>query len=240
MRIDKYLSECSQFSRKELRDIIRKGRVTVNGSVVRDFAMHIDTDAQVAIDGVVARYRKYIYLMLNKPAGFLSATEDDRDPVVTELVPKELRHFNVFPAGRLDKDTEGLLILTNDGQFDHNLTAPRKDVCKRYFARLDAPASPEDAAVFAEPMDLGDFTAKPGRLHLTDVPDEVYIDIAEGKFHQVKRMCEKVGKRVIFLKRVAIGGLVLDASLAAGKVRELDEAELSAALAPGFDALPEL
>ena len=173
-------------------------------------------------------FRKFIYLMLNKPQGYLSATEDDHDPVVVDLVPEDLKHFAPFPVGRLDKDTEGLLLLTNDGKFDHELMSPRKNLYKRYYAELDAPAVPEDIDSFAAGMEFKEFTAKPARLEIDPVdPKKVYVEIAEGKFHQVKRMCERVGKNVLFLKRVAIGELKLDETLPCGSVRELTAEELA-------------
>jgi 16S rRNA pseudouridine516 synthase len=166
--------------------------------------------------------------MLNKPQGYLSATEDDRDPVVTDLLPEDLKHFAPFPVGRLDKDTEGLLLLTNDGQFDHELMSPRKNLFKRYYAELDIPATAEDVEAFAAGMVFKEFTAKPARLEIDPLDSrKVYVEISEGKYHQVKRMCERVGKNVTFLKRVAIGSLQLDAALECGKVRELTTEELA-------------
>ena len=228
IRLDKYLSNASSYSRKDVRGLVKRGAITVNGIAAKLADMKIDEENDlVCVNGERIVYRKFIYLMLNKPAGYLSATEDDRDPVVTDLVPEELRHFSVFPAGRLDKDTEGLLLLSNDGDFCHRLMSPRKSVFKRYFAQLDAPATKEDVELFASGMDLGDFTAAPGRLFLTENPCEVYVEIAEGKFHQVKRMCAKAGKNVLFLKRTAIGQLQLDPALQPGDIRELTESELA-------------
>lgn len=237
MRLDKYLSDATAHSRKELKSFIRRGQVTVNGAVVKVPEFQTDENAQITLNGEPVRYRKFVYLMMNKPAGFISATEDGNAPVVTELLPEEYKHFNLFPAGRLDKDTEGLLILTNDGSFGHRITAPRRKVWKRYFAILDLPAEAGDCRAFAEPMDLGDFVFAPGELHITADAKQVYVDISEGKFHQVKRMCEKVGKRVTYLRRCAIGGVELDLHLAPGECRELSEAEL-ALLEAG--TLPEL
>lgn len=226
MRLDKYLSDASAFSRRELKSLIRGGKVSVDGSVVKTPEFQVGENSQVCLNGEAVHYRKFVYLMMNKPAGFISATEDGNAPVVTELLPEKYRHFEVFPAGRLDKDTEGLLILTNDGQFGHRITAPRKKVWKRYFARLDAAIVPEDAEIFAQGMDLGDFIAAPGRLVMTGNPYEVYVEITEGKFHQVKRMCAKVGKNVIYLKRCAVGGVELDEKLSPGNCRELSNEEL--------------
>ena len=147
---------------------------------------------------------------------------------MVELVPQEFQHFAPFPVGRLDKDTEGLLLLTNDGQFDHELMAPAKNLYKRYYAELDLPACEEDIELFAAGMQFKEFTAKPARLEIcTDDPRKVYVEIAEGKFHQVKRMCERAGKNVLYLKRVAIGNLLLDESLPTGSVRELTADELA-------------
>ena len=182
----------------------------------------------VSVNGKVVFYRKFIYLMLYKPEGYLSATEDDRDPVVVDLVPEDLKHFAPFPVGRLDKDTEGLPLLTNDGQFDHELMSPRKNLYKRYYAELDAPAELRDIAQFAAGMVFKDFTAKPAKLEIDpDDHKKIYVEIAEGKYHQVKRMCERIGKNVVFLKRIAIGDLKLDETLECGKVRELTAEELA-------------
>ena len=228
MRLDKFLSESTPYSRKEIKHLAVKGNISVNGTVIRKSDIQVTENDCIEVNGEKVSYRKYIYLMMNKPAGYLSATWDARDPVAVELLPGEYKHYDPFPAGRLDKDTEGLLLLTNDGQFDHAVTSPRKNVFKRYFARLDHPAEPEDIKTFQSGMDLGDFIAKPAKLEITDHPEEVFIEVAEGKFHQVKRMCEKTGKHVIYLKRISIGELVLDPALAPGEVRELTAGEIAA------------
>lgn len=231
MRLDKYISACGVASRSEVKRLIRAGAVSVNGETAKAADMKIDENSDtVCVSGKELRYRKYVYLMLNKPQGYISATEDKHYRVVTELVPEEYSHFNVFPVGRLDIDTEGLLILTNDGQLDHEITSPKKNVYKRYFAVLDSPAQPEDIEAFAAGMEFSDFTAKSAYLEITDNPCEVYIEIAEGKFHQVKRMCARVGKNVVFLKRVSIGSLMLDEELAVGEVREMNREEVGKAL----------
>jgi len=228
MRLDKYISDSTACSRREIKKLIRYRAVTVNGEVVVNADVQVDESAKICINGKRILYRKYVYLMLNKPQGYLSATEDKHDPVVVDLVPEEYRHFQVFPVGRLDKDTEGLLLLTNDGQFDHALMSPKKKVMKRYYAELDQAAQPEDVETFRAGMEFQDFTAQPAVLEITDDPKKVYIEIAEGKFHQVKRMCQRIGKEVLFLKRVAIGALKLDETLAPGAIRELtaDEYQL--------------
>ena len=227
IRLDKFLSEASPYSRRDVRGLVKRGAVSVNGVPAKAPDMKVNENQDViCVNGEHIIYRKFIYLMMNKPQGYLSATEDDRDPVVIDLLPEEYRHFSPFPVGRLDKDTEGLLLLTNDGQFDHELMSPRKNLFKRYYAELDQPAVEEDITSFASGMEFKEFTAKPARLEIDpDDPRKVFVEIAEGKYHQVKRMCERVGKTVIFLKRVAIGPLQLDGTLAAGQVRELTQEE---------------
>lgn len=230
MRLDKFISNCGVASRSEVKKLVKNGCVTVNGVPAKKADISVDENSDViCVNGTELNYRKYIYLMLNKPQGYISATEDKHYPVVVDLIPEEYSHFNVFPVGRLDIDTEGLLILTNDGRFDHNMTSPKKNVYKRYFARLDKPAEEKDIEIFAAGMKFKEFTAKSAKLEICENPKEVYIEIAEGKFHQVKRMCERVGKTVVYLKRVAIGSLVLDENLGLGEIRELTDEELKAA-----------
>lgn len=226
MRLDKYIADSGNESRKDIKKLIKQGLVTVDGAVCTHAETQVTEDSAVCVNGREIHYRKYVYLMLNKPSGYVSAVFDKKYPVVTELVGEEYAHFEVFPVGRLDIDTEGLLILTNDGQLSHELTSPKKNVYKRYFARVDKPMEEADIETFGQGMEFKEFTAKPARLEITDNPCEVYIEIAEGKFHQVKRMCERVGKNVTYLKRIAIGGLCLDETLPLGGVRELTEEEM--------------
>ena len=227
MRLDKYISNCGAATRSEVKKLVRGGAVTVNGTAAKKADMKIDESTDVIeVMGERLIYREFVYLMLNKPQGYISATEDKHYPVVVDLVDEEYAHFNVFPVGRLDIDTEGLLLLTNDGHFDHELTSPKKNVYKRYFARVDKPMEEKDIDAFKQGMEFKDFTAKSARLEITSNPCEVYIEIAEGKFHQVKRMCERVGKNVTYLKRVKIGDLMLDEELGIGEMRELSEEEL--------------
>ncbi|MEF2702108.1 MAG: pseudouridine synthase [Hominilimicola sp.] len=226
MRIDKYISGCGYASRKDVKKLIKQGLVFINGEVCKKPEEQTDENSIVEVDGERLIYREFVYLMLNKPQGCVSAVYDKKYPVVTEFVPEEYEHFEVYPVGRLDIDTEGLLILTNDGQFAHEMTSPKKDVYKRYFAVLDKPMEEKDVEIFAGGMEFKEFTAKSAKLEITENPNEVYIEIAEGKFHQVKRMCERVGKTVTYLKRVAIGNLKLDKSLEKGEVRELTKDEL--------------
>lgn len=226
MRIDKYIANCGYASRRDVKKLIKQGVVTVKGEVCKKAEAQVDEDSVVCVNGEQLVYREFVYLMLNKPQDYVSAVFDKKYPVVTDLVGEEYAHFEVFPVGRLDIDTEGFLILTNDGQFAHEMTSPKKNVYKRYFARVDKPMEESDIEEFAKGMEFKDFTAKSARLEITDNPCEVYIEIAEGKFHQVKRMCERVGKTVTYLKRVAIGGVMLDESLPLGGVRELTQQEL--------------
>ena len=226
MRIDKYIANCGYASRRDVKKLIKQGAVTVNGEACKKAEAQVDEDSVVCVNGEQLVYREFVYLMLNKPQDYVSAVFDKKYPVVTDLVDEEYAHFEVFPVGRLDIDTEGFLILTNDGQFAHEMTSPKKNVYKRYFARVDKPMEENDIEEFAKGMEFKDFTAKSARLEITDNPCEVYIEIAEGKFHQVKRMCERVGKTVTYLKRVAIGGVMLDESLPLGGVRELTQQEL--------------
>ncbi|MFR7720547.1 MAG: pseudouridine synthase [Hominilimicola sp.] len=226
MRIDKYISGCGYASRKDVKKLIKQGLVFIDGEVCKKPEEQTDENSIVEVDGERLIYREFVYLMLNKPQGCVSAVYDKKYPVVTEFVPEEYAHFEVYPVGRLDIDTEGLLILTNDGQFAHEMTSPKKDVYKRYFAVLDKPMEEKDVEIFAGGMEFKEFTAKSAKLEITENPNEVYIEIAEGKFHQVKRMCERVGKTVTYLKRVAIGNLKLDESLEKGEVRELTKDEL--------------
>ncbi|MBO5723245.1 MAG: rRNA pseudouridine synthase [Lentisphaeria bacterium] len=227
MRLDKFLSDSAKYSRKEIRKLIRYRAVAVDGEVCIHADRQVESSSCVTVNGKWIPYCKYVYLMLHKPQGYVSAVEDKADPVVVSLVPEDLRHFNVFPVGRLDKDTEGLLLLTNDGQFDHALMSPRKEIFKRYYAELSGPLPENAVSLFREGMDLGDFTTKGAFLEVTEDPCKVYIEISEGKFHQVKRMCEKAGSTVTYLKRISIGPLKLDDSLAPGDVRALTEEELA-------------
>ncbi len=226
MRLDKYISNCGYASRKDVKKLIRQGLVTVDGEVCKKAEAQVNGQSIVKVNGETLKYREFVYLMLNKPQGYVSAVFDKKYPVVTDLVSEEYSHFEVFPVGRLDIDTEGFLILTNDGQFTHEMTSPKKDVYKRYFARVDKPMEEKDIDEFAKGMEFKEFTAKSARLEITENPCEVYIEIAEGKFHQVKRMCERVGKTVTYLKRVSIGDVALDENLSLGEIRELTEEEL--------------
>lgn len=224
-RIDKILSNSGIGTRKEVKQLIKNSVVKIDGVTVKSPDTKVDASCSViTVNDTPVIYKKYIYLMLNKPQGYVSATEDNVYPTVTELVPLEYLHYNVFPVGRLDVDTEGLLILTNDGKFAHNVASPKKHIEKEYFVVPENDISEEDTAIFSKPMNLGDFTTMPALLKKCD--NGCCVTIHEGKFHQVKRMFEKINNSVVFLKRIRIGGLMLDDNLDLGETKELSEGDL--------------
>jgi 16S rRNA pseudouridine516 synthase len=230
MRLDKLLSNMGYGTRKEVKQLMKKGAVRVNAVTVKDAAMHVDTvKDEVTILGEKVVYKEFMYLMMNKPQGVLSATEDKRDQTVIDLVDADYNMFELFPVGRLDKDTEGFLLLTNDGKLAHNLLSPKKGVPKTYYAHIEGIVTEEDTKRFSEGVILDDgYETKPGQLRILKSADisEIELTITEGKFHQVKRMFEAVGKQVIYLKRLSMGPISLDESLALGTYRELTEEEL--------------
>lgn len=231
MRLDKYLADCGVGSRKEARACIRGGRVTVNGSVARTDGQQVQEGADsVCIDGEELIYRRYLYLMLNKPAGVVSATQDKQYKTVLDLVPSQYRHFDLFPVGRLDIDTTGLLLLTNDGALAHRLTSPRHHADKVYEAEVAGTAGDEDRKQFREGIRLEDgYLCMPAELCVLEAGavSTVRLTIQEGKFHQVKRMFEAVGKRVLSLRRLSMGGVELDETLGEGELRPLTEQEIA-------------
>ncbi|WP_156288570.1 pseudouridine synthase [Oceanobacillus salinisoli] len=231
MRLDKLLANMGYGSRKEVKTILKKKQVTVNDVIVKDGSKHIDTNQDmVKVDGNKVNYQKYIYLMMNKPSGVISATTDQREKTVIDLLTDEYRLFQPFPVGRLDKDTEGLLLLTNDGELGHRLTSPNKEVGKTYFARIKGKVTSVDVDKFKQGIILDDgYQSKPAELNILQTGDisEIEVTITEGKFHQVKRMFEATGKKVNYLKRLRMGRLELDDSLDVGEYRELNKEELT-------------
>ncbi|POZ55276.1 Ribosomal small subunit pseudouridine synthase A [Lysinibacillus sphaericus] len=233
MRLDKLLANMGYGSRKEVKQLLKQKAVSVDGTYVKDAAMHVDPEQQnVVVFGERVVYTEFVYYMMNKPPGVISATEDLRDETVIDLLDPLHQHFQPFPVGRLDKDTEGLLLLTNDGVLAHNLLSPKKHVPKVYYAKIEGIVTQEDGERFARGVELDDgYVTKPGKLViLKSAPQsEIELTIQEGKFHQVKRMfeAEAVGKRVIYLKRLSMGSLQLDESLALGEYRELTPEELA-------------
>ena len=227
-RLDKLLSDSGRFTRSEARNAVRAGRVRVNGVVVRKPEEKYDADTdRICADGELLSCSSFRYLMLYKPAGVLSATDDPRQPTVLNLLPPELRRQGLFPVGRLDKDTTGLLLLTNDGDFAHRVISPKKHVPKRYRAQLDGPLTPEDAAAFAQGITLADGTAcLPAKLKIA-ADDVGIVTVYEGKYHQVKRMFAARGRSVLALHREQIGALALDGTLKPGEWRALSREELT-------------
>lgn len=214
-------------SRKDVKSLVKKKRITVNNQIITKADIHVDPNQdQVMVDHILIDYKKYIYLMLHKPAGYLSATEDQRQKTVLDLIKKQDKVLEPFPVGRLDKDTEGLLLLTNDGQLAHELLSPKKHVEKTYIAKLVKDISNQEVKQFEQGVILDDgYTTKPARLRA--IKDKmVEITITEGKFHQIKRMFKAVDNKVVYLKRLSMGGLFLDDSLNIGEYRELTAEEL--------------
>lgn len=227
MRLDKFVSACTGESRTDAKKLIKSGKITLDGEICKKADASTE-GKKVCLCGKELIYREFVYLMLNKPKGYVCATEDREHKCVVELLAEEYDTFDLFPAGRLDIDTEGFVLLTNDGSFAHDITSPKKGIQKTYFAILDKAATPDDIKTFKEGMEFKEFTAKDAVLEICQNPKEVIIKISEGKFHQVKRMCERVGKKVVYLKRLAIGDVKLDPTLATGEYRELSEKEIAA------------
>ena len=227
IRLDKYLADLGTASRQEAKRFIRAGRVTVDGAVcTAPEAKLAPETAAVCLDGVPLRYAKYRYYMMDKPAGVLTATEDRRQPTVLDLLPPELRRLGLAPVGRLDKDTTGLLLLTNDGAFAHRVISPKHRVPKVYLARTDGMPTAADAARFAAGVTLGDGTrCLPAKLEPLPEEGTCRVTVREGKYHLVRRMLAGCGTPVLALRRVAIGALALDPALGAGGFRALTEAE---------------
>lgn len=226
MRLDKLVSDAIGVTRKDSKNLIKKGLVSVNGEIIKDVGANVSEKAELVIEGKKAEYKKFIYLMMNKPQGYISATDDKRQKTVLDLLPEQFLRYDLFPAGRLDIDTEGFLLLTNDGQTAHNLLSPSKKVKKEYFARLLLPLSLSDKEKIEQGVDIGGYVTKPSSIVMKG-ENECVISIVEGKFHQVKKMFESVGNKVIFLKRISFASLPLDESLAVGEYRFLTEEEVN-------------
>lgn len=228
MRLDKYLADSGVGTRKEIKAIVRSGAVTVDGVAVCNPSFYVNEGkAAVCINGTPVQYKKYIYIMMNKPDGYVSATFDKRLPVVTDLLDEYSLGFEPFPAGRLDIDTEGMLILTNDGELCHRILSPKNHIHKKYLVNSDLPVTDEDIAAFESGITLDDgYECMPALLEYGEDENTSFVTICEGKFHQVKRMFEAVGKRVIYLKRVSMGNLPLDEALPKGAYRELSDEEI--------------
>ena len=230
MRVDKLLSNVGVASRAELKKYCKQGLISVNGKVINNPGVQVDSENDdVRFNGEKIVYREFVYIMLNKPDGYISATYDKYDPIVLDLIDQSYLVFEPFPVGRLDKDTEGLLVLTNDGQLAHRVLSPKKHVPKTYYAKIQGKVTEEDILAFEKGVILDDgHETMPSQLKIlkSDDMSEIELTIHEGKFHQVKRMFESVGKKVVYLKRLSMGKLKLDESLKLGEYRELTEEEV--------------
>ena len=236
MRLDKYLVACAVGSRTEVKNFLKAGRVTVNGKKEKSAKLQINEDTdEIYFDGQKLDYEEFVYYMMNKPQGVISATEDPKQKTVLDLLDDLARSKEVFPVGRLDIDTHGLLLLTNDGKLAHALLSPKRHVEKTYLALVKGMMTNADVETFAQGIPLKDFTCQPAKLALVSVDTEkhqslVRVTIAEGKFHQVKRMVAYCGKEVVDLQRLTMGTLTLDEDLKRGEWRRLSKEELEGLL----------
>ncbi len=229
MRLDKYLADSGIGTRSDVKELIRKGRITLNGETIKksDYKIDLELD-RICLDSVPVLYQKYAYYMLNKPAGVVSATNDNVNSTVIELLKNENRK-NLFPVGRLDKDTTGLLLITDDGDFAHKILSPRKHISKTYLAQLDGELNESDRCRLEQGIDIGDDKITLPAVLKREVNESnlIRITIMEGRYHQVKRMFQAVDRCVLTLKRVQIGDLKLDESLAEGSYRSLTREEIA-------------
>lgn len=228
-RLDKIIASQGQYSRSDVKKLVKQGRVTLDGIAVKSSDIKADPEkAVIAIDGRVLGYKKHIYIMLNKPKGVISATEDPTQPTVIDLVPKEMRREGLFPAGRLDGDTTGFVLITDDGDFAHRILSPKNHIMKTYIATLQRELTDEDAEAFRNGIELKDGTLclEAEVKALAGTVPMAQVRICEGKYHQVKRMFAALGNKVLELRRVKMGELSLDEGLPEGQCRELTEEEL--------------
>lgn len=236
MRLDKYLVACAVGSRTEVKNFLKAGRVMVNGKKEKSAKLQVNEDTdEICFDGQKLDYEEFVYYMMNKPQGVISATEDPKHKTVLDLLDDLARSKEVFPVGRLDIDTHGLLLLTNDGKLAHALLSPKRHVDKTYLAQVKGIMTQEDVEKFAQGIPLKDFTCQPARLELVTIDTEknqsqIRVTIAEGKFHQVKRMVAYCGKEVVDLQRLTMGTLTLDENLKRGEWRRLTKEELEGLL----------
>lgn len=233
MRLDKYLSHAGLGTRKEVKQLLKTGRICVNGEPVKQPNFHVQTTDQITLDGEIVSYEEFVYYMVNKPQEVLSATRDATQPTVLDLLSDEDYRSDLFPVGRLDKDTVGLLLLTNDGALSHQLLSPKKHVSKEYMAEIVGIMTEKDQMSFLEGIELeGNEICQPARLEILHINEEqgtsrVKITLVEGKYHQVKRMVAACGKKVQHLQRISMGSLRLDDELAEGDYRRLSSEEIA-------------
>ncbi len=228
MRLDKYISACGIASRKETATLAKRGEISLNGEIVKRADIHIDENKDcVVLKGEKITYRKFTYIMLNKPSGYISATEDGRLPVVTELLPPTLQKIGLFPCGRLDKDTLGLMLLTNDGKLSHFLLSPRHHVSKKYAFECEAPLISGAEEQFLAGMEIdGGVLCREAKLECDGTRRRGFVTLLEGKYHQVKRMFEALENKITYLERVEFAGIPLDTSLSRGEWRFCTEEEI--------------
>lgn len=230
-RLDKILANMGYGTRKEVKKLVKSNLVEVNGEKVKDPSINVDPKKdKILVENEIVDYRKFIYIMMNKPEGVVSATVDNYDETVIDLLEEEYKVFNPFPVGRLDKDTVGLLLITNDGELNHKLISPKWNVDKVYYAEINKEVDDRDIEAFKNGIVISEgYKCRPGKLEIIKSDEngaEVYVTIQEGKFHQVKRMFEALDKEVVYLKRVKFGNINLDETLKEGEYRELTEDEL--------------
>lgn len=229
MRLDKVLSNGGTGSRKEIKELVKKGLISVNDNKIRDSAVHVDPEADtITVNNQRFIYKKYIYIMLNKPNGVITATADKFNKTVLDLIDESYKKYNLFPVGRLDKDTEGLILLTNDGDMAHSILSPKKHIPKKYFVKFLGKLLEKDIETFEQGVILEDgYKTMPSQIKVLteDEYSSAELIIFEGKFHQVKRMFEVLGKKVVYLKRLSIANLILDPTLELGQYRELNDDE---------------
>lgn len=222
MRLDKYLSDMSIGTRSTVKELIKKGHIKVNDKVIKKSDYKINITDQIKVDDQEIKYAEYEYIILNKPQGYLSATQDKTQPTIMDLIKSKRK--DLVPVGRLDKDTEGLILITNDGKLNHELLSPENHVLKKYYVEVDEKIREYAIEIFAKPIDLGDFISKPSKLEIID-DYKAYLTISEGKYHQVKRMFKSIGCNVIYLKRVSFKNLNLE-GLEIGEYRHLTNEEI--------------
>lgn len=222
MRLDKYLSDMSVGTRSTVKELIKKGHIKVNDMVIKKSDYKVSTTDQIKVDDHELKYDEYEYIILNKPQGYLSATQDKSQPTIMDLIKSNRK--DLVPVGRLDKDTEGLILITNDGKLNHELLSPKNHVLKKYYVEVGEKIREDATEIFAKPIDLGDFISKPSKLEIID-EYKAYLTISEGKFHQVKRMFKAIGCNVIYLKRVNFKNLNLE-GLEIGEYRHLTNEEI--------------
>ena len=222
MRLDKYLSDMNVGTRSSVKELIKKGQIKVNGIVVKKSDYKVDLNDEIVVNNNVVKYVEYEYIILNKPAGYLSATEDKKHETIMDIIKTNRK--DLVPVGRLDKDTEGLILITNDGKLNHELLSPEKHVDKKYYVEVDNKIRDDAEDIFSKPIDLGGFITKPSKLEILD-DTKAYLTISEGKFHQVKRMFKFIGCEVTYLKRVRFKNLTLE-GLNIGEYRHLTDEEV--------------